>query len=387
MQTVLILAALFSGSAVMSARLACILAVLGLTSACASVPAAPAGQTARQVGIVSEIMPAAGPPSTDAERSAYLLVYFKDETHSLHFAVSPDGYSFTDVNDGEPVLNGRDVAEQQGVRDPHVARGPDGAFYLSMTDLHIFAQREGLRETQWQRDGERYGWGNNRAMIFMKSYDLVNWTLANVRVDQLFAATAEIDTAWAPQTIYDPEAGRMMVYYTTRSGKGVDHMVYSYADDAFTTLTTPPIQLFHYPDPGKGTIDGDITKIGDKYHLFYVAHDRPGHLRHAVSDHINRGWSFDPAKIDPETVGTEAPNLWRRHGTDTYVLMYDVFGAKPVNNMGFSETRDFATYTDLGRFDEPRSLMRSTNFTQPKHGAVVPITPQEMRRLQAHFSR
>lgn len=371
----------------MFARFACVLAALASAAACASVPAAPTDDTAKQLEIVGTIAPADGLPSTDADRSAYLLVYFKDETHSLHFAVSPDGSSFTDVNDGAPVLNGRDVAEQQGVRDPHVARGPDGAFYLSMTDLHIFAQREGLRETEWQRDGERYGWGNNRAMIFMKSYDLVNWTLASVRVDRLFPETANISTAWAPQTIYDPEAGKMMVYYSTRTGKGVDHMVYSYADDAFTTLTTLPVQLFHYPDPTKGTIDGDITRIGDKYHLFYVAHDRPGHLRHAVSDHINRGWTFDPTKIDPEPVATEAPNLWRRHGSDTYVLMYDVFGAKPVNNMGFSETRDLVTYTDLGRFNEQRSPMRSTNFMQPKHGAVVPITPQEMRRLQAHFRR
>ena len=31
-----------------------------------------------------------------------------------------------------------------------------------MTDLHIYAQRDGYRDTEWERDGKEYGWGNNR---------------------------------------------------------------------------------------------------------------------------------------------------------------------------------------------------------------------------------
>src|SRR5690606_31145067 len=69
--------------------------------------------------------------------AGYLLTYFKDETHSTYFAVSADGYTFTDINNGDPVLPGAELAEQKGVRDPHITRGPDGAFYLAMTDLHI----------------------------------------------------------------------------------------------------------------------------------------------------------------------------------------------------------------------------------------------------------
>ena len=55
-------------------------------------------------------------------------------------------------------------------------RGPDGAFYLAMTDLHIYAREAGYRETQWERDGEKYGWGNNRALVLMRSTDLIHWT-------------------------------------------------------------------------------------------------------------------------------------------------------------------------------------------------------------------
>lgn len=105
-----------------------------------------------------------GIPS-EKDMAAYLMVYFKDDTHSLYMALSPDGYSFTDVNNGQPVIAGDSIALQRGIRDPHIMRGPDGAFYLAMTDLHIYAREAGYRETQWERDGEKYGWGNNRALV------------------------------------------------------------------------------------------------------------------------------------------------------------------------------------------------------------------------------
>lgn len=370
----------------MKAIIALATMALGLGSMAPAAPPSSSQATdaaPRQLAIVATI-PAAKAGVKEAP-SAYLLAYFKDETHSLYFATSADGYSFTDVNGGEPVLRGRAIADQQGIRDPHIMRGPDGAFYLSMTDLHIFAQREGLRTTEWERPDKDYGWGNNRNMLFMKSRDLLHWTLAKVDISSLFPAYRNAGSAWAPETIYDPASKRMMVYFTTRIGNGPNYMVYAYADPAFTTLTTEPKQLLHYPRPQVNTIDADITKIGGKYRMFYVAHEKPGSIRQAVSTRINTGYVYDPRKVDPENVAAEAPNLWRRHGTDTYVLMYDVFGAKP-NNMGFAETTDFQTFRDIGRFNDPGSRMKATNFERPKHGTVMAITPAEADRLRGWFA-
>ena len=326
------------------------------------------------------------PVSVDtADQRAYLMSYFKDETHSLYFATSLDGFTFTDVNDGNPVFLGKDLAEQKGVRDPHIIRGPDGAFYLSMTDLHIFAQREGLRDTEWERPGELYSWGNNRALIFMKSYDLIHWTHSIVHVGELFSDFADMGCAWAPQTIYDPEVGSMMVYFTTRIGNGPNFMVYSYADDAFTTLTTKPVQILYYPRSEVNTIDADITKVGDTYHMYYVAHEPPGGIRHATSKYINRDYLYEPGRVDSGVAACEAPNLWYRRDTDSYVLMYDIFGLHP-NNMGFSETKDFKNYKDVGRFNEEGSPMKATNFSGPKHGSVMSITLEERGRIHQYFS-
>ena len=145
------------------------------------------------------------------EMKAYLLVYFKDDTHSLYMALSKDGYSFTDVNNGDPVMAGDTIAIQKGIRDPHISRGPDGTFYLAMTDLHIFAKQAGYRDTEWEREGADYGWGNNRGFVLMKSTDLINWTRSNLRVDKAFSGLDSIGCAWAPETIYDPEKRKMML--------------------------------------------------------------------------------------------------------------------------------------------------------------------------------
>lgn len=321
----------------------------------------------------------------ESELKAYLFVYFKDETHSVYFATSKDGYTFTDVNHGNPVLLGEEVAEQKGVRDPHIYRGPDNAFYMSMTDLHIFAKEKGLRATQWERPDETHGWGNNKNLILMKSFNLIDWTLARVNVAQLFPDAGDLGVVWAPETIFDEDKQQLMVYFTTRVGKGTDHLVYSYANSDFNTLTELPKNLFEYPKSGVGSIDADITKVGNKFHMFYVAHEKPGNIRLASSIQLNSGYVFDPQKVDPEPVAAEAPTLWRRHGTTTYVLMYDVFKAKPKNNMGFSETTDFVTFTNLGRFNEPGSKMKATNFANPKHGAVISITQHEAERLVRYF--
>jgi hypothetical protein len=243
-----------------------------------------------------------------------------------------------------------------------------------MTDLHIFGQRAGFRTTQWERPVEQYGWGNNRALVLMKSWDLIHWTHSDIRVDKAFPELGDISASWAPETIYDEQKGKMMIYFTVRVGPNECHMYYSYTDDAFTKLETSPVRL-----ADSGGIDGDITKVGDKFHLFYVSDAK---IKHAVSNRINGGFEFGSERIDPEKVSTEAPNVFKRLGTNTYVLMYDVYGARP-SNMGFSETTDFVTYKNLGHFNE--GVMKTTNFTSPKHGAVTYVTMDELKSIAAHW--
>ena len=236
----------------------------------------------------------------EKDMSAYLMVFHKDETHGLYMAVSRDGYTFTAMNDGEPVIAGDTIAYQRGIRDPHIYRGPDGAFYLAMTDLHVFAKRDGYRETEWERDRNMYGWGNNYGLVLMKSWDLVNWKRANIRFDKLTAGLSEIGCAWAPEVTYDEKKGKLMIYYTMRFRNEANKLYYVYVNDDFDTIESLPQILFEYPNEGVSAIDGDITKVGDKYHLFYVAHDGPAGIKQAVSDRANGDYEYDPRWYDFE---------------------------------------------------------------------------------------
>lgn len=315
------------------------------------------------------------------EMAAYLMAYFKDDTHSLYFALSSDGYSFTDVNGGEPVMDGEDLGEQRGIRDPHIARDPEGNFYLSMTDLHIYAQRDGHRDTEWQRDGDRYGWGNNRALVLLKSKDLVEWKKTNLRIDRAYPGLEDIGAAWAPQTVWDEGRQCMMLYYTMRFGNAPNRLYYTHMDAAFTRMTARPELLFKYPKD-VSYIDADIMKVGDRFHMFYTPHDGTPGIKHASSASISSGYVYEPEWIDPVDVACEAPNLWKRIGEDRWVLMYDIYGRQP-HNFGFIETTDFKSWTNLGTFNH--GVMRATNFSIPKHGSVVHLTKAEAGHLARHW--
>ena len=263
----------------------------------------------------------------EKDMSAYLMVFHKDEDHGLHMAISPDGYTFTALNEGKPVIAGDTIAEQKGIRDPHIFRGPDGAFYLSMTDLHIYAQRDGYRDTEWERDGKEYGWGNNRGLVLMKSWDLIHWKRTNLRFDKLSAAYSEVGCAWAPEVTYDDKKGKLMMYFTMRFKNEANKLYYVYVNDDFDKLETLPQLLFQYPDEKISAIDADITRIEDKYHMFYVSHDGGAGIKQAVS------WKLSPTLF--------------RDFTKTSVLFVDLNAANKASSGCFQTASILAHGVEL----------------------------------------
>lgn len=319
----------------------------------------------------------------ESKMKAYLMVYHKDEDHGLHFAISWDGRQFKALNNDNPVIAGDTVATQKGIRDPHIYRGPDGAFYMAMTDLHVYGQRDGKRDTEWERPRKTYGWGNNKGIVMMKSWNLINWTHHNIHFDKLFTSWQEIGCAWAPETIFDEQAGRYMVYLTMRHKDEPAKLYYAYANEAFDSIETEPAVLFQYPDEGISAIDGDITKVGDTYHLMYVSHDGQAGIKHATSDRPTGGWHYDARWVDDAPVGCEAPHVYKLIGENKWILMYDIYRMKPMT-FGFVETTDFNSYKSLGIFNNGK--MRTLNFSSPKHGAVVQITAEEADALERYWN-
>ena len=173
-----------------------------------------------------------------------------------------------------------------------------------------------------------------------------------------------------------------MIYFTMRFGNERNKLYYAYVNDDFNRLESIPQLLFQYPDKKSSAIDADITHVGGKYRMFYVAHDGTPGIKQAVSDRINGGYEYNPQWYDPEPSSCEAPNVWKRIGEDKWVLMYDCYGIKK-HNFGFVETSDFVNFTPIGRFNE--GVMKTTNFSSPKHGAVIHLTMEEAKKLADHW--
>ena len=64
----------------------------------------------------------------EKKMESYLFAYFtgnSPEEEQICFALSDDGYNYTLLNDGEPVIASADIARKKCVRDPHILRGED----------------------------------------------------------------------------------------------------------------------------------------------------------------------------------------------------------------------------------------------------------------------
>ena len=114
------------------------------------------------------------PVLAEKDLTAYLFVYFignKVEEEAVNYAVSTDGYHYYSLNNNKPVLDSKTISSTGGVRDPHILRGEDGkTFYMVLTDMT-----------------SSKGWDSNRAMVLLKSTDLVNWKRIVVNIQKAFS--------------------------------------------------------------------------------------------------------------------------------------------------------------------------------------------------------
>lgn len=288
--------------------------------------------------------------------SAYLFVYFTGNSindESIHFAISKDGYRFIALNHNNAVINSKTISSSGGVRDPHILRSADGKiFYMVVTDM-VSAK----------------GWDSNRAMVLLKSNDLVHWTSAIVNIRQRFPGNETLQRVWAPQTIYDKETGKYMIYWSMKHGKDPDKIYYAYANADFTDLETEPRQLFFSPTNG-ACIDGDIIYKDGKYHLFFKTEGAGSGIKIAVSDKLTSGYTLNDRYVQQTKDPVEGSGVFKLNDKEGYILMYDVY---TKGRYQFTYSKDLVDFKVVDK----DVLM---NF-HPRHGTVMPITSQEANRL------
>lgn len=287
----------------------------------------------------------------------YLFAYFTGnsvEEEAVRFAISADGYNFMALNNNQPVIDSKQISSTGGVRDPHILRGEDGkTFYMVVTDMT-----------------SSKGWDSNRAMILLKSTDLVNWTSSIINIQKKYKGQENLKRVWAPQTIYDPEAQKYMVYWSMQHGNGPDIIYYAYATPDFTDLEGEPKTLF-IPKNKKSCIDGDIILKDGEFFLFYKTEGDGNGLKLATTKSLtSRIWDESDDYKQQTKDAVEGSSVFKRINSDTYILMYDVY---MKGQYQFCETTDLKNFKVI---DHEISM----DF-HPRHGSIIPVTKKELKRL------
>lgn len=307
--------------------------------------------------LLSALTPAFAEKIEEKDLTAYLFVYFTGNhisQEAVCYAVSMDGYSYWALNNNKPVIDSKVISSTGGVRDPHILRCEDGkTFYMVVTDMV-----------------SDNGWDSNRAMVLLKSTDLVNWSHSVINMQKRYEGQEKLKRVWAPQTIFDPEAGKYMVYWSMKYGNGPDVIYYAYANSDFTDLEGEPKPLF-VPADKKSCIDGDIVYKDGIYHLFYKTEGHGNGIRVATSKSLTSGqWKENMEYKQQTKEAVEGAGTFKLIGEDKYILMYDVYMKGAYQ---FTET------TDLEHFKVIDHEVKM-NF-HPRHGTIMPITRSELKRI------
>ena len=304
-----------------------------------------------------------GIPPVIAEKdlTAYLFVYFTGnsvEEEAVRYAISVDGYHYYHLNNNKPVIDSKAISSTGGVRDPHILRGDDGkTFYMVLTDMT-----------------SSKGWDSNRAMVLLKSTDLVNWKSSIVNIQTTFPGNENLKRVWAPQTIYDAKAGKYLIYFSLQYAGGPDKIYYAYANKDFTGLESAPKLLF-VPKSERACIDGDIIEKDGIYHLFYKTETEKAGIKVATTTDLTSGkWTENDNYLQQTKDGVEGSSVFKLNNSDDYILMYDVY---TKGRYQFTKSKDLENFTVI---DNDISM----DFN-PRHGTILPITRSELKRLIAKW--
>lgn len=297
------------------------------------------------------------------EMVSYLFTYFNSnapEDEQICYALSDDGYNFTPLNHGNPVISSDTIAYTQCVRDPHILRGEDGkTFYMVVTDMK-----------------SSLGWSSNRGMVLLKSTDLINWQHSAINFPTRYTkAWKNVIRVWAPETIYDRKAGKYMVFYSLRTSDpgSYDKIYYQYANADFTDLEGEPQWLF---DAGNATIDGDIVfnEKDNLYHLFYKQESGRG-IYQATAANLTDRWKMIDDNVEQTKEAVEGVGVCKTLDGKSWIIMYDCYAN---GHYQFCKSEDLKTFTFV------QNTETKGKFT-PRHGTIIPITRAEKERLLKEF--
>lgn len=307
-----------------------------LLAACASAPQAPAGD-------------------------AYVFAYFtKNGEDGLHLAASSDGYRWDKLNGGASYLTPT-VGVSKLMRDPCIARGPDGTYHMVWT-------------AGWTEGGIGYA----------SSKDLVHWSAQRYLPVMAHEPTAL--NAWAPEIAWDGKRGEFLIYWSSTipgrfpegDGHGdgkYNHRIYATTTKDFASFT--PTRLFY--DPGFSVIDATLLHVAGRDWLLVKDETRNPprkYLQLASADSVQGPFGRPGTPITPPGLWTEGPTALQVKG-DT-IVYYDAYTTKHYGALR-------ARGGDLTKWEDVTAQMSFPDEGTPvrmRHGTAIAVPAALVRRLR-----
>jgi len=259
--------------------------------------------------------------------TAYLFTYFtKNGEDGLHLAWSADGYKWDKLNAGRPYLAPK-VGNSKLMRDPCVARGPDGTYHMVWTS----------------------GWNENN-IGYASTKDFITWT--EQREVPVMAHEPTVLNSWAPEIVYDEKRGEYVIFwastipgkFTATAGSSEEkynHRMYFATTKDFKAFA--PTKLFY--DPGFSVIDCTFLRTDQGLYLVIKDETRnppKKYLQLAAADALQGPFHTLSAPFTPPGLWVEGPTALKVG--DDYLVYFDAYTKKFYSAM---RSRDLKTWEDV----------------------------------------
>ena len=284
--------------------------------------------------------------------SAYLFTGFKGNGEDgVYFAISNDGLKWDLLNAGKPFVPARQPGEL--MRDPQIARGPDGDFQMVWT----------------------WSWNLPAAIGHSSSHDLLHWS--EHRMLDVMAKQPTAHNVWAPETYYESDQKRWLIIWSstvpkdptsTKASNLRDHRIWSTTTPDFTTFSDPRI----FFDPGFSVIDATILSTGGDYRLLFKD-EREEPLKKFIQSAAGTSLEGPWSDIGPPITESwnEGPSVLKVG--DDYILYFDHY--RTPQHYCAMRSSDLVHWSDItAQLSFPKGL---------RHGSFLAITAGEAARLRS----
>ena len=309
---------------------------------------------------------------------AYLFSHFREKItpdgEQIYFALSKDGFNWTQLNDGKPILTS--TMGEKGCRDIEVIRLKTGGFVILTTDLSIAYRMDENYQVNWKEVNST----GSKCLCMWKTDDFITFS----EQKRIYFGRDDFGCLWAPEIFYDDISDEYLIHWgSTLAEDNFTHMsIFCCITKDFENFSEP--KLFFTKN--NEILDTHLVKFDDTYHLFYKNAEHPPMNMHATSKNLYGPYEHDKA-FEDYMATLEKPGSYEAPTTlvlpdGRWCLMLDFFGCEK-EKMGYVPfVSEKPGDSNFKRSDE--------SFSFPygfKHGGITEITDEEFDKIEKHYNK